>query len=434
MMKTVRILLLCVAAAIAGLLAGACTHDEPEEVSLENYQASSASKSGFTVISESDCDACETDWNCYDFQPCEDDRTKATYTNMVSMATGILSSAVSRHVHQVIGSYRSTDIHGNPITVSGKIFYPKSGDIRNVILASHYTIGANFECPSESYSFEGIYAAYGYAVVIADYIGFGITRQEIHPYLQSEACARNVIDMGLAAIPFLKERGLKIEDDSVILLGYSQGGACTLHVQRMLEQSEEYAGVLKIKKNYCGAGPHDIAKTYDYSIKQDKTGIPCAIPMIVQGMSIGMSKPLDMSYFFREPLKSNYKDWLNSKNYTVPQISALIGKDSLSEILTDEGCDKTREETARFYMELKGNSIPTDYYPVAPLFLFHSQDDQTVPFLNSQIVLRQIRQGKELAKELGTDYNPVVEYDFGHYGDHQSGATKFFLTVLNELK
>lgn len=412
----------------------ACIHDDPENVDLSGYSEYDAS-TGFTVLRENDYDATEVEWNTYDFGETEPvGETKATYTSVVNLATGILSSAVSTKVHQVVGTYESTDVHGNPITVSGKIFYPKDKKVRNIIIASHYTIGSNAESPSESYSFEGIYAAFGYAVVVADYIGFGVTASEVHPYLQATTCAANVIDMALVARPFLKSRGIVPDDEEVILVGYSQGGACTLHVQRLLETSIKYGGAFKIKKNYCGGGPYDIGKTYDYSIKTDRTGIPCAIPMIVQGMSIGMSKPLEMEYFFQEPLKSNYEDWLNSKKYTVPQISALIGRDRVSEILTPEGCDRTREETARFYMELKENSIPTTYGPEAPLYMFHSEDDQTVPFINSQIIQRQIRTLVKINEMSGVEYKPDVEYDFGHYGNHQQGATKFFLKVLQKIK
>lgn len=371
------------------LLISGCCHDIPEFVDLDRMN-DTKSACGFTVLRENDFDATAVDWNTYDFWE-EGGDTKATYTNLINFATGFLSSIATSRVHQVVGTYTSTDVDGNPITVSGKIFYPKDGKVRNVIIASHYTIGSNAECPSESYSFEGIYAAFGYAVIVSDYIGFGVTADKIHPYLQANTCAGNVLDMALVAVPFLKVRGLKIADDSVILLGYSQGGACTLHVQRLLETPGKYEGAFKIKKNYCGGGPYDIAMTYDVSIKKDKTGIPCAIPMIVQGMSIGMAKPLDMDYFFKDPLKSNYSDWLNSKRYTVQQISTLIGTDRLSEMLTADGCDKSKPETARFYMELKSNSISEKYFPEAPLFLFHSEDDQTVPFVNSQIIQRQIR-------------------------------------------
>ena len=408
--------------AAAALALSSCAHDAYETVDLDKYKEEST-KSGFTVLRESDCNVLkDIPWSDYDKYYSDGGKTKATYTNLIGAVSGIVSSVTAGAIHQVVGTYTSTDIHGDAITVSGKIMYPKNGEIRNIMIVSHYTIGSNAECPSEGFSFEGIYAALGYAVVIADYIGFGVTRDEIHPYLQANTTANNVIDMALVARPFLKSRGIVPQSDEVILLGYSQGGATTLHVQRYMEMF--YSDEFKIKKNYAGSGPYNIARTYDYAIKQDVTGIPCAIPMIIQGMSIGMDKPLEMSYFFEEPLRSHYQDWLNSKNYTVPQMSALIGSNKLSEILTPNACDKSKEETARFYRELVNNSIPSGFIPASPLYMFHSEDDETVPFINSQLMQRQFN--KEGCSN--------VEYNFDHYGTHQSGALKFILTVAKILK
>lgn len=409
-----------------------CKHDEPEFVNFGTYKNLGRR---FLPVRESTTDIMdEAPWERFEeevefgddgqlMQKGNAPATRATSVTQTDLFRELISTFTSRKIHQVAGIYESVDIHGNPIRVSGKFFYPKNEPMKNLIIVSHYTIGANHEAPSETFSFEGIFAALGYGVVMADYIGFGVTVDSIHPYLQAETTARNVIDMALAVRPFIAERGLQVESDEIILLGYSQGGATTLHVQRLLETYPEYEGLFKIKKNYAGAGPYDIARTYDYCVKKDNTGIPCAIPMIIQGMSLGMDKPLDMSYFFKEPLLSNYTDWLNSKQYTVNQISTLIGVNRLSAILTENGIDRTKAETARFYLELTQNSIPRSFKPKAPLYMFHSEDDPTVPFVNSQLMQRQFKLN-----------SPNVEYDFDHYGNHMKGAIKFLLKVAKELK
>jgi len=410
---------------ILSVLAAACSHDALETVDFENkkIEIGRESPGKFTVLRESDLDLNDSRlWGeLWDYR--DEEQTKATSTTMISSVSGILSSLLSAKVHQVVGTYTSIDIDGSPVTISGKLVYPTQVPIKNIILVSHYTIGSNAECPSEMFQFESMYAALGYAVVISDYIGFGVTVDRIHPYLQADVTAANVIDMGIAVRPFLESRNLKPQSDEVILVGYSQGGATSLHVQRLLESVPEYMSQFKIKKNYAGSGPYDIARTYDYCINKDIIGIPCAVPMIIQGMNLGMDKPLEMSYFFQEPLLSNYDDWLNSKRYTVMQINAKIGTNKLSDILTTNATDRKKEETARFYRELVYNSIQPDFFPEAPLYMFHSQDDETVPFVNSQVMQRQFR-------ELDTP----IEYDFGHYGSHQKGAIRFIFKVAIKLK
>ncbi|MBQ7222567.1 MAG: hypothetical protein IJS02_03760 [Bacteroidales bacterium] len=395
-----------------------CAHDKMEFVDFDESSLDMI-ESSFRLISESDCDADDLSlWETVDMLSFTETGTKATYTNVAGIASGILSCFTYTKLHQVVGTYTSHDLKGNPITVSGKVVYPKDGKIKNIIVVSHWTIGSNAEAPSQGFSLEGLLATKGYAVVMADYIGFGVTVDKVHPYLQAVVCAENVLDFALAARPFLKKRGIVPESDEVILFGYSQGGATSLHCQRLIENRDYYGQRFHIKQNYCGAGPYNIARTYDQAVKVNVTGIPCAIPMIVQGMSIGMDRPLDMDYFFQEPLLSHYQDWLNSKKYTVSQMSKLIGSDSLSNILTSNALIKTNEETIRFYRELLQNSIPNSYHPEAPLLMFHSEDDETVPFVNSQLMQRQFR------------YDDNVDYDFGHYGSHQQGAVKFLFKVL----
>ena len=359
-------------------------------------------------------------------EPAEGGPNKATSVSHTTMFLRLFETAMWRDIHQVSGTYWSKDLNGDDIQVSGKLMYPKDGKIKNLIIVSHYTIGAQSESPSESFNPEGLFATMGYAVAIADYIGYGVTSDRIHPYLQSRTTAQNVIDMGLASRALLKERGLQCESDSVILCGYSQGGATTMYVQYMLEN--ELTGLFNIKKNYAGAGPYDIARTYDYSVEKDITGIPCAIPLIIQGMSIGMSKPLEMSYFFRGSLLDHYDDWLNSKRYTVKQINTLIGCYSLKQLLTEDARDKSKSETMRFYKELQQNSLPKLFAPVAPVYMFHSEDDDTVPFLNSQILQKQFR---ELEEQVGL--HSYVTYDFDYYGPHTNGAIKFIFKVAGLL-
>ena len=403
-------------------------------------------KKAYTVLSEGDEDMSNVPWETYEDQCLNDDMpnndmdttggaARVSPITAMDLIRELADGVIGEKVHQVAVTYKSVDVNGDSIDVSGKVFYPKDGKIRNVILASHYTIGADREAPSQTFSFEGIYAAYGYCVVATDYIGFGVSKDKVHPYLQAETCGRNVIDIARVGMTLIADRGLQLQSDEIILFGYSQGGACTMHVLRMLETYPEYANEFKIKQVYAGAGPYDVARTYDFCVKQDETGIPCAVPMIIQGMSLGMSPKLNMAYFFKEPLLSNYDEWLNSKKYTTNEINQKIGSNYLHDILTENAMDREKEETARFYQELLENSIPENFKPKAPLHMFHSQDDQTVPFVNSQLLQRQFRSLSDAGEITEGGQDPVnVSYDFGHYGSHMRGAVVFIYKTAQKLK
>lgn len=343
--------------------------------------------------------------------------TKIASTDGNSVVRDLLGVVNSNSLYHISGTYTGHDVDGSPLRLSGKLLIPKNGEIKNLVLVSHYTIGANYEAPSETFPLEGIVAAKGYAVVIADYIGFGVTAQRVHPYMHVESTARSVVDMALAVKPFLAHYGYRPKSDEVILMGYSQGGSTTIAVMNMLQK--EYSSVFPIKKIYAGGGPYDLAATFDFSMQEDQTGIPCAIPMIVQGVNEGDDLELDMADFFQPRLLEYYSEWINSKKYTVKQINTFMNATSLHEIMTEEGRNKHSRETARLYQALMNNSV-LRYYPSVPLYIFHSTQDGTVPFVNAQ-----------KAEIWFKGYN--VHFDFGEYGKHGTGCVRFLINVYKDL-
>ncbi len=348
---------------------------------------------------------------------CDEPETKVAVTTAALAVQSILGVTTSNSVINIAGTYTGHDIDGSPITLSGKLLVPAKGPVKNLVIVSHYTIGANYECPSECFPLEGILAAKGYAVVMADYIGFGITADRIHPYMHVESTARSVVDMALAVKPYLEHIGKKPESNQVILMGYSQGGATTLGVMRLIQR--EYYGEFPIKKVYCGGGPYDLAATYDTAIEMGKTGIPCAIPMIVQGVNAGQGLGLDLKNFFTPKLLSCYNELINSKQYTVKGINVALGTNNLHDLMTEGARDKHNPKTAKLYKALMINSV-LDFWPSAPIFMFHSLDDQTVPFENALKAEQAFK---------GID----ISFDFGHYGNHGNGAIMFITNVAKIL-
>lgn len=253
---------------------------------------------------------------------------------------------------------------------------------------------------------------------MADYIGYGVTASRIHPYMHLESTARSVVDMALAVKPYLKAIGREPESDNVILAGYSQGGSTTLGVMYLLQN--EYRTELPIEMVFAGGGPYDLAATFDVAMLEDKTGIPCAIPMIVQGVNEGEGLNLNLEDFFQPALLEHLDEWVNSKQYSVAEINNLLNAQKVSDLMTEVGRDKSNPQTARLYRALMWNSI-LFFTPRSPVYFFHSMDDGTVPFTNA------------LKAEEYFKGNNII-YDFDHYGNHQAGAVKFILTVSEILK
>ncbi len=395
---------------LMALLLGSCHHPEVEVVDFDTFHVTKVSSSDIVVGGSLNPEIRMMETG-------EDPDTKLASAAAVDLVKEIMGSFESNRLLHIAGTYQGHDIDGSPITLSGKVLLPAKGIIKNMLLVSHFTIGANYECPSECFPLEGILAGKGYAVVIADYIGFGVTKNRIHPYMHVESTARSVVDMALAVKPYLEHIGRKPESDQVILLGYSQGGSTTLGVMDIIQ--DECEDELPIKKVYAGGGPYDLAATFDISMLENLTGIPCAIPMIVQGVNVGEDLGLQIADFFKPVLLEHFDEWINSKEYTVKQINLMMNAKSVSDLMTDVGRDKKNPQTAKLYKALMMNSV-LNFIPRHPIHFFHSTEDTTVPFINGQKAEQYFK---------GTD----ISFDFDAYGKHSAGAVRFISNAYKEL-
>lgn len=344
---------------------------------------------------------------------------RATSTTVNIVMQQLLDFSKMTTAIELSGIYPSIDLEGEPIMLSGKVILPAKGPIKRYILVSHYTIASNREAPSNIFSLEGLLVKLGYALIIPDYLGYGVTADHIHPYLVMDITARNVLDMYYAVVPFLEKAGCAPEHDDIYLMGYSQGGATTMAVQHEIEHHDH---PIKIRRVFAGGGPYDIKYTYDQFVETNWASYPCAVPIMMQGMVVGNKLNLDMRTMMAENIFDNLNEWVNSKRYTTNQINTLIGTKVTSELLTSVGMNRQSKEVSELYKAMTENSILTySWTPKAPVYMFHSMDDDVVPFENAM-------RAKSKWK------NANIQYSFGHYGNHQMGCVRFIYTVQTLLQ
>lgn len=357
--------------------------------------------------------------------------TKTTSTNGTALFKGVISSWHSGKIESYAGSYWSIDVNGEPIQLSGRIVVPTDHKVSRVMVVSHFTIGADSEAPSNEVPLEAVFAARGIAVIEPDYIGYGITRHLIHPYLCSEITSKNVVDMYDAAMNFLLVIGCKPENDDIFVYGFSQGGAVALGVAQYLEEKRPD---VKIRLLMCGSGPYDICATYDKLIENDLTDYPCAIPMIIQGLDNGYHLDLDYSKFFQKGIQEKMfgsgpycspssDSWINSKNYTMAEITSLIGSKKVSSIMSEEAMNKATDNMTELYRAMVDNSVSNGIVVHScPVYFFHSMDDNVVPYENFQSVDEKF-------------YNEMANYtcNVGHYGNHVASCLRFLYSSMNLL-
>lgn len=337
----------------------------------------------------------------------------------------LLKYGNQKKVIEIVGTYPSHDADGNEITLSGKVMLPRDGNPKRMILVSHYTVCSNAEAPSNCFSIEGLLVKSGYGLIIPDYIGYGVTAKEVHPYLVMDLTARNVLDMYLAVRPWLEAIDRVPDDPELDLMGYSQGGATTMAVQHLIETEYDDADDIdhvSLHRVFAGGGPYDVKATYERFVTTDTASYPVAVPLVLQGMIKGNKLNMQLEDMMQPWLCEHLDDWINSKRFSSAQINKLIGTKVTHNLLTEEAMEQKSDKVAELYKAMTVNSILSLYWePEASVYIMHSMDDETVPFTNASN-----------AKSKWQDAN--ITYNFGHYGGHVMTCLRFIYAVQTLLQ
>lgn len=287
--------------------------------------------------------------------------------------------------------YNTLDPKGKPILASGAIFYPVADldyERLGTILAVHYTYGANYEVPSQKMGVtEGLFSLFGYIVVAPDYIGYGASKDQVHPYYDVITTGQVSADMLLAAKEYFASISRKVSH-KVTVMGYSQGGQASLSFLKFVETNPLYQDAFVIDQVFAGGGAYDLIKSYDTFVSKDYSSQPVTIPLLVLGLNYGDSLNLDLSQMFAEPLLSKYPDWILSKNYTTDEVSAKMGETKLTKIMASQAFDTANPNTKKFRGALRNNSLivygkVTNWVPKAKITLLHATEDTIVPYENT---------------------------------------------------
>ena len=261
-------------------------------------------------------------------------------SDIYSGSNGTYHSNVSFKV--VTLNYSSIDGKGNPIILSGKLTLPQVlGQyitIEDIILHCHAT---NIDMTGGGVSpatFKEM-GAYSFAVIDPDYIGFGVTNNMPQTYLCQKLIARQCVDMELAALEYMKQKGIKIKNGyGTYVLGYSQGGGNAMAVGRHLQETEHGKAANKevnVKGLYCGAGPYSPIGTFEHWLKTDSLCLTTVLSMVIKGQQEGHSDVMKgtqlTSYFSDAYLASGIPQAFDTNNMS-NVATMLLGDSKLTDI------------------------------------------------------------------------------------------------------
>lgn len=325
--------------------------------------------------------------------------------------------------------YLTKDYAGRPIWQSARLILTSEQEqtkhIGKMALYNHYTIARLDECPTAGkFDLQAGAMSAGFAVVAADYEGFGETGDRWQAYCYGEANARASIDALLAAREWLVAQGYTLSD-TLITYGYSQGGQTTIAALKLSQT--EYKGRVHFMKTIAGAGPYDLTLTYKKFLQWKRLAQPVVLPMNI--ITANELEHLGLNYknVFKEPLATNVKSWILSKRFDTDEMSPLIGHDSLQYFMQPAYMDSTSAEVQYVLQHVQKQDITQGWTPDpnTDVLLVHSLKDDIVPSDNTVAMHRFFLDNGVTKARIDTT---------SLTGTHTASGTSFLFTIAKELQ
>lgn len=312
-------------------------------------------------------------------------------------------------------TYESIDEQGKPVTLSARVCWglsPLGKDIRPkyMVLCPHSTIASDYETPTRNSSMENAMLQGDRLLIMPDYLGYGASKDRVHPYINHDLCTRNSIDALKAGYKVFADLS-KVPmhpDWRLYVIGCSQGGANSLAIHKWLDTHLDFARRWRFEYSYCACGPYSPVVTFQEYFKQKKLDYPIVLPLTLKAMFAAypdiLGKWKEADFYSETYLKhKNVVDYMiSSKEYTSSAINKEICKMFphkgeagikngaqvwLTDMLNPELLNPESEMSKALFECLDKNDLTKGWQPVHPIHLYHGKSDTYVSFANSEAVV-----------------------------------------------
>jgi secretory lipase len=286
-------------------------------------------------------------------------------------------------------TYGTPDVSAKIINVSGLVCLPsaKAGG-RPVISYQHGTIFQDSEAPSHfltsgDAAIGAVLAGLGFIAVLPDFIGYGDSTDELHPYVHASTLASTTVNMNRAARKFLALPEINMASNGQLFLtGYSEGGYATLAAQRLMQQS--LAAEFPVTASEPGAGPYDMTGTTRTILGFPNQPQPAFAGFFLKAYDTVYNTPSQLTHYF----SATYAGIVNT------HFDGTFNRTQIAEALGGGGVPTTALFNSAFLTSylgagetaLKAHVAENDIYdwaPRVPTRLFHGVEDDTVPYANT---------------------------------------------------
>ena len=316
-------------------------------------------------------------------------------------------------------TYESVDEQGNPVTLSSRVCWGVMMGVGSyyfefrpcdLVLCAHSTIADDLQAPTKDGSIETLLLQGDRVLILPDYLGFGASKDRVHPYINHDLCARHCIDALKAGYKVFSDRcGFPLHPDwKFYLIGDSQGGANMLATQKWIDTHGDFADRWRFQYSYCAVGPYSPRITFEKYFEQKVLDYPVVLPLTLKAMFaaypdiLGKWKEDD---FYSETYlqhKSDIDLMISSKEFSANTINSVIfqmfphtGETGIkpgeqiymTDIVNPEVCDMNSEKCKALFQCFERNDLTKGWTPTHPIHLYHDKGDTYVSYANSEAVV-----------------------------------------------
>ncbi|HPB77714.1 MAG TPA: alpha/beta hydrolase [Bacteroidales bacterium] len=312
-------------------------------------------------------------------------------------------------------NYNTIDPLGNRAVASGTIYYPKNFKIKGVVEVApiaylQKTSGASDRIPAT----EALQSMMGYLTIIPDFLGYGVSKDTHYcTFLNVDNVGIVGYHMREASREFLRTLGYKLPEHT-LLAGYSLGGSSAM---AMLRYYELHGERVTVEKASLGCGCYDPRTAFDVYAR---TGY-CAytvIPTVIYAMDKYEHLNLDYTKVFTGDLLKYYPQWLDrSPEHGAGTLNENLTSDIRTYLHPDFFTEEKNAEFHKIYKVLKQYSHVDGWTPKTPVYIYHAQDDEIVPFECAEYAYAEFKKR-----------NAPVSFYSGN-GGHVGYASKMFIAM-----
>ena len=284
------------------------------------------------------------------------------------------------NVYKVV--YWTADHSGSLLQASGLLAIPQNGFGSSTAILNYDngTIFADTDAPTNNPTMSllaGLMASTDFIVTIPDYIGYGSSVAELHPYLHAESLANATIDLLRAAKRYLADNHVGL-NGQLFLAGYSEGGYASVATHKFLQQ--QYASEFTVTADVAGDGPYDLSSTANTLLSGATLPYAPYVAFVFKAYDdiYGWNRIADI-------FQPTYVDAVNNDFYgdhTTAQIESSLTNVTANLFTATFLNNYFSTGETEIKTRLAENNV-YDWTPQAPVRLFHGPDDITVPYANA---------------------------------------------------